>query len=205
MSARRASVPWHVVMLSAVWLVMVDYSRSSREADRVHMRVRVHLRAWLGRQAVGNGGRRRLFPGFHFWCMAWMHCMGGRLQVSTSFFCGRCESAIVIFAVLEIWSCSVVSMADWVTDHKSNRAADQRHIGTFSLAWAEASTLGAWSRPCCVVFSWGPTSGHFRPRARVPGCPVPRPKVLQALQGMRWELQHLLHAEETRRGRFSEH
>lgn len=97
----------------------------------------------------------------------------------------------MIFAVLEIWSCSVVSMADWVTDHKTNRAPDQRHIGTFFLAWAEASTLGAWSRPCCVVFSWGPTSGHFRPRARVPGCPVPRPKVLQALQGMRWELQQM--------------
>lgn len=188
-------------MLSAVWLVMVDYSRSSREADRVHMRVRVHLRAWLGRQAVGNGGRRRLFPGFHFWCMAWMHCMGGRLQVST----------IIFLRSLRIGDCDFRRSGNLVLQRGQHgrlghrpqiqSGPDQRHIGTFSLAWAEASTLGAWSRPCCVVFSWGPTSGHFRPRARVPGCPVPRPKVLQALQGMR----HLLHAEETRRGRFSEH
>lgn len=93
------------------------------------MRVRVRVRAWLGCQAVGNGGRR-LFQDFHFpgaWhgCIAWCPAAG----VINHFPPCR-ESAIVIFGKWK-FGFFIVQHGNLVSSYTTNRGPPQtahRHV-----------------------------------------------------------------------------
>lgn len=135
---------------------------------------------------------------FIFWCMAWLHCMeapapGCRCHQS---FLRCCESAIVNLGVLRNLASSSCSMAIWPTATPPIGLPHTRHIGTFSLAWAEAiAGLGAG----LARLVGGRRQANSSQGARAAGCPVPSAKCPACCMftslGRGWSCS-LLHAEE---------
>lgn len=101
----------------------------------VHMRVR----AWLGCQAVGNGGRE-IIPGFQFLVHAWLHCMGPAAGV-INHFQGAANRRLWFFSGLAIWSCST---AGWATATQPIGPPTHGTSARFALGWAEARCWSVW-------------------------------------------------------------
>lgn len=118
--------------------------------------------------------------------MAALH--GGPAAGGINHFLRCCESAIVIFCSGNL----VLQHGRLVNSHAANRAPHQRHIGTFSLAWAEARWFRCWS--------WGRRQAVSSQGRGLPAAQCLDAQVLQACKAWGLELAPCWHAEDDAAG-----